>query len=294
MTLNHLETIIEMVNTKELTDLIKDVIDRLLKLYTTFNNGQWLRLKQSLFRFVQGKRVKVSLFLQHQMQASDGAIITDLKGKLQHGTEIPGNIRFFEGDNVVSSRNFDIDSKATFSETANVIEADSSIGSNMYAKDFKPDAKIGPVIASSVTAMRMIASYASSLHEMKSQPKTFSNPSFSAITATSAKAELNMLADLLGLGIVQDTKSDNSEGKHFKINLFPDSGFDSKNDNFEGEAKHSDHTGMIVLDIDATADAKSLQSYLEQLDFNDSKPEKQSDSKYDDDDDLLALMDSAK
>jgi hypothetical protein len=45
-----------------------------------------------------------------------------------------------------------------------------------------------------------------------------------------------------------------------------------------------------MIDIDGTSDMRTFNSYLDDLDLKDDK----ADSKFDDDDDLLALMDSAK
>lgn len=110
-----------------------------------------------------------------------------------------------------------------------------------------------------------------------------------------------MLADLLGLGGGGGSKDEPSDGKGFRINLFPDGGFK------DGDGDKGD--GLIHLDIDATADAKTMSSYLEELDLNDDDTAdgKRSQAKggggggrndanagSDDDDDLLALMDSAK
>jgi hypothetical protein len=218
----------------------------------------------------------------------------------------------------VESRN-DVGSSADvdnnrFVESSAILEADSTLGGNMYLKDFKPDVHTGRTVPSSVDAMREMASHGFAKSEFKAQPKgarhpaMSSSPSHSAgpgITAASAKAELNMLADLLG--ITSPAKDSDADSKStFRItNLFPDSGFDSKSP--EGKETDSADSGFIHLDIDATADAKSLKSYLRQLNFDDDDDPKAgrgggrgADSKgsakgqLDDDDDLLALMDSAK
>ena len=69
----------------------------------------------------------------------------------------------------------------------------------------------------------------------------------------------------------------------------------------DGSGERSDNN-IIILDLDARADGKTIQNYMEDLnlkDFDDfSAPSKQSKSNGDydeeDEDDLLALMDSAK
>jgi hypothetical protein len=56
---------------------------------------------------------------------------------------------------------------------------------------------------------------------------------------------------------------------------------------------------MIMMDIDASSDAKTMASYLADLDLDDDGPSARADAKTsagsdDEEDDLLALMDSAK
>lgn len=295
LTLHHLETMTSLVGSASFTDMVQNCINQFIKTYAAFTHGQWLRLSHTLLRFVQGRRVKVSLFLQHQMQANDGTIIFDSKGVLPYGTEVPGYIRFFEGENIVSSRVLCSDSKMEYSESPKILHEDSIIGTNMYAKNFKPETKSCPPVQSTIVAARALAEGGFAGSDFKAQAKSHSfssaaGSSYSSITASSAKAELNMLADLLGIAASSPSKESVHESRSFKINLFP---------NISGDSKDSeDGGGMIVLDIDASADAKSLQSYLEDLDFDDDPKASRGDAKngsmIDDDDDLLALMDSAK
>lgn len=303
ITLHHLEATSALVDSPSFTTLLQSAISHVLKLYTTFSHGHWIRLQQSLLRFVQGRRVKVSLFLQHQMQLSDGSIVIDNKGRLPHGTEVPGSIRTYEGPHLVNERFFSSISERTgYFESNDILNSDSTLGTNMYVKDFKPHVKYGTTkIASSEEAAQLLLANGFIGSDFKAQSKEILATGgyvSSSITPSSAKAELNMLADLLGMGGA-DTKGD-SDGRSFKINLFPDSGFHGAKDSkgVDGD----DSGGMIFLDIDATADAKSMQSYLAALDLdddNDGRKGGPSESKArgsidDDDDDLLALMDSAK
>jgi hypothetical protein len=95
---------------------------------------------------------------------------------------------------------------------------------------------------------------------------------------------------------ITGAKGEPSEAKHFKINLFPDSGFDQKGGDGKEGGDGGDGSGgssnFIMIDLDATADAKTMQSYMEDLDLKDDV--KASAKGGDDEDDLLALMDSAK
>ena len=65
----------------EVMNLIQSAEDKLLAYYSTLSQAQWLMLKQSLFRFLQNKRVKVSLFLQTETQKKDGSLILPIHRK---------------------------------------------------------------------------------------------------------------------------------------------------------------------------------------------------------------------
>lgn len=56
--------------------------------------GEWLLVRQSLYSFVQGRKIKVSLFLQNSMQNLDGSFMLSCKtGPMPLGSEKPGKIR---------------------------------------------------------------------------------------------------------------------------------------------------------------------------------------------------------
>jgi hypothetical protein len=104
-----------------------------------------------------------------------------------------------------------------------------------------------------------------------------------------AKAELSLLSDLLGAKSSKET----ADSKPMKLNLFPTPGFGTSKD-WDDDDDGYDGSTMIMIDIDASSGAKTVQRYMEDLDLGDSKAEGKMESKFDDDDDLLALMDSAK
>ena len=68
VSLLHLETLKTICKSEIATDLLQTAIDRLIGTYASFSNGQWLSLKSALFRFFQGKKIKVSLFLQQVLK----------------------------------------------------------------------------------------------------------------------------------------------------------------------------------------------------------------------------------
>jgi len=124
----------------------------------------------------------------------------------------------------------------------------------------------------------------------------------SSTTKSSAKAGLSLLSDLLGIhDNTKDGPSKDNDDKLFRINLFPNEAFlktDDGDDPDSYSCKGGDDcsSGYITIDIDAsdTAGAKSVSSYMSDLHLNweDSRADAKDGAV--DDDDLLALMDSAK
>ena len=51
-----------------------------------------------LCKFLQDKRVKVSLFLQDGIQNLDGTIVVKRDGPVPSGSEVPGAVRYFGAD----------------------------------------------------------------------------------------------------------------------------------------------------------------------------------------------------
>jgi hypothetical protein len=289
ITLTHLESLKKIVKSEKVEELVQVAIDKAIETYATLSNGQWMLLKQSLMRFLQGKKTKVSLFLQQGLQMNDGTLILNISGKLPYGTESPGVIRYYEGKGLINTKYFQYDNgEQQFEEAEGVLDVHSYLGGNIYNKDSANDAK-SIYSESSITAdSAMGAMYNGGLHRAQAKPKR------QILTQKSAKAELNLLSDLLGLGnSAKDEKSTASSAKPFKINLFPNT-FDSK-----AEGKDDDYesgsNGMIMFDIDATHDSKSMSAYMHDLDLDDDdyKSEEKGDDN-EDNDDLLALMDSAK
>ena len=103
VTLNHLDVLAEMVKTEGVTDLIQVAISKAIELYTKLSNGNWLLLEQVLLQFFQGKKIKVSLFLQRNLQTMLGSLVLTNKGNLPFRTELPGEIRYFEGKEYIRS-----------------------------------------------------------------------------------------------------------------------------------------------------------------------------------------------
>lgn len=290
VTLTHLESVKNIVQDPVMIENIQGCVDRCITLYGNMSAGQWLLLRQSLLRFLQGKKIKVSLFLQQGLQTVEGSLVVDLGGKLPYGTELPGKHRVFEGNTMVRCVPFYSPiSTLGCIECDDAFDMESTQGKNVYMKetdDAVAEAKSsGLSTASFIAASRVILnrihsagfkgnaqSRKSELEQVPLQAKHVSQ------TASSAKAELSMLADLLGMS---GASTKEVEEKPFKFSLFPD-------DDYTSEGKST--SNFIMFDIDGSAGSKNVQQYMEELNLKD---EPKSVKGTDDDDDLLALMDSS-
>jgi hypothetical protein len=309
ITLYHLEIIKSLVKSDTISKSVQSVISQTINLYSSLTNGQWNYLSHSLMKFLQGKKTKVSLFLQRNLQGMDGTLNLSNDGPLPLGTSVPGTITYYENGEVIKNRSFPTDNASY----ANVVEADemfdlsSTLGQNMYIPNANPPSG-GPSFASITAAGREMGSSIVSARKMNSaggaQAKGGSgNFTLPSDMKSTAKAELNLLADLLGISHSSSAKEGmESDVKPFKVNLFPDNSFDDKYEGKKSSASEeggSGSAGYILIDIDGTCGAKTFQEYLNDLKLQDDDDDKDTKGHADrkgaddDDDDLLALMDSA-
>lgn len=275
VTLHHLELILDIVRGDPTETPVQLAIDNTINTYCALTYGQWILLNQSLMRFFQGKKTKVSLFLQRGLQTMEGNIILTNIGPLPCGTEVPGEVRYFEGKSLISEKRLDIPTADGCVPCHTVFDPNCSLGFNMYAKG-DIEAPHSASFQSIKAATREMGSHLA-VPDAKKVPTTQKGGS-------SAKDEINLLADLLGMG--HGSSKMEADAKPFKINLFPDNMF--------GDKGSDSKSSMITIDIDGAAGAKTMTQYMNDLDLKDDpKAGRKGGDDDDDDDDLLALMDSA-
>ena len=276
-------------------DLVDVAIDRLIHTYTALSKGQWLQLRLAIMKYLQGKKVKVSLFLQQGMQALDGVLVLNNNGFLAYGAEIPGTIRYYDDNKCVSTRKFELGNDTTTAQILNeYFDTSSSLGLNLFSKEATSQTALTDKTSVDSAMAALSNQYSlrgSSSSAVGANSKASSGPNpvpasadrGSKVVASSAKAELTMLSDLLGLGLGSGSKEDHiNEGRNFKVNLFPDT--------FASDSKDGD-SGFIMIDIDASG-SKSIDAYMSELGLKESKAQSKVVAA-DDEDDLLAMMDAA-
>lgn len=201
VTLTHLEALRKIVQRQSVISLIDSAIGQARDLFASFSPSDWVILRQSLCRFFQDKRVKVSLFLHNDIQSSDGSIVCHHTGPLGVGCEKPGTIRYFEDGKMREEKVAMKNSMDTLPPVKRSI-----LGENMYAKDRRKE--------QSQTA----------LTKHKFAPNDNEKPIVvDEASKEAAKRELNTLAQMLG-GVKAE--------KMMMMSLFPDA--DSK-DGSDGE-----------------------------------------------------------
>eukprot|EP00603_Paraphysomonas_imperforata_P014561 CAMPEP_0114454432 /NCGR_PEP_ID=MMETSP0104-20121206/2581_1 /TAXON_ID=37642 ORGANISM="Paraphysomonas imperforata, Strain PA2" /NCGR_SAMPLE_ID=MMETSP0104 /ASSEMBLY_ACC=CAM_ASM_000202 /LENGTH=367 /DNA_ID=CAMNT_0001626821 /DNA_START=21 /DNA_END=1125 /DNA_ORIENTATION=- len=264
ISLHHLEIMKSLVKSDVIEKSVQSAIDLSLNMYGSMSNSQWIILQQSLQNFYKART-------------------------LPYGVEKPGTVRFFSGGEIVSENKLDLEGYDNCHVVADMFDTSCQLGYNMY---------IPPEQNASTLALRFpsleIANEEFSNRvcwnpdspSKNSQGKGLMK-SRHADMKSSAKQELNLLADLLGMGGADASGgAKGSDIKPFKINLFPDSSFDEKGSG----SKSSSSSNFINIDIDGSAGAKSFDTYMSELKLEDT--DSKAEGK-DDDDDLLALMDSA-
>ena len=305
ITLNHLDSLIDLIQSESVNSLVYDAISKAINMYSQLTNGEWIQLEQVILSFFQGKKIKVSLFLQQNLQTLTGTLILSNNGSLPFGIQRPGVISYFEDHKVIRTDNFPHIQADDCYESSEVFDTQSRLGCNMYAKpgtELKNDAKVSKSMIEATKAFNSSSptkSPMSSLSSPVNQKSEGKESSPGKINKSSAKAELSMLSDLLGISDYNSAKADSKTSeKMFKINLFPNQHFQNSSsaakefdENEEGYSIGDNQ--FITIDFDGAADAKNIEYYMNTLDLkeSDKKAENKND---DDDDDLLALMDSAK
>jgi len=204
VTLNHLDAIRTAVSTSDSTvEQVDAAIAQFVKLCKELSSAEFAQIRQTLAAFFQDKRIKVSLFLQDNIQNPDGTIALTKGGPIPNDAtlEAPGAIRYYENGSVTATEKFDSPLAGTIGEqlAGDVYDPkarDSKLGKNLYTIDRKkPDAKKTPAAKPSSTA----SSTTTSTQKLKENKG-------------SAVPELNALRELIGGGGANDFKITNLFG----------------------------------------------------------------------------------
>eukprot|EP00903_Cladosiphon_okamuranus_P008100 g7808.t1 len=278
VTLNHLETVKNMV--PNLATRIDAVIETTIAAYRHLDTFGWMQLRHRLLEVFQGRRVKISLFLQYRVQLPNGTLVLDASGKLPVGAETPGIIRYLgSGDSNTTVVSLPMAAADTVhGSTTTYIDFDSPMGTNIYEPS--PNSALDP----GATGMKTPATEAAAAAvgeaarkkpgRSETRDKRESKEDGGVKTATMG---LNLLATLLGAAAKDDAGGGDGEGDEgaggakrrgsrrdsFKINLFPDDPV------LAAQAKGGDDEGYDTITIDLASSHTGCAKMLRELDLSD-------------------------
>jgi hypothetical protein len=99
ITMNHLNALLEILlhgqdakENAEVVALVKESIAYMNKTYLRLSPYDYICLRQSLFRFLQGKNVKVSIFIQDNLQSNSGVIYLPMNETAPPAVKKPGHV----------------------------------------------------------------------------------------------------------------------------------------------------------------------------------------------------------
>ena len=283
------------------------------------NLASMVSLKATIHNFVLAKKIKASLFLQLRQQTQTGDFVINNDGALPVGTDMPGSIKVYK--NKRPYRVYETRTRMTsFSRSKNATasslwDADFTMGSNVYSinnskfcsEDASKDDEEARKVLDRLEELIVVAGGGIVGRGIAGSP---SKPA--SLTPLAARAEAKLTQSLLG-GTSKGEKGSGNDSftlPRLRLMTVLDENSEGYMNNDDVAAtqgrKGTDHdTGneeliqVFIEEIDATADAKTMESMLENLNFKDAgkvdaKADAKSGADDDSDDDLLALMDSVK
>eukprot|EP00945_MAST-04E_sp_MAST-4E-sp1_P006119 g6119.t1 len=310
ITLNHLDNVRAMLVEESVIELVDQAQRLVIEHYASMTAGTLYQLKQTLLKFFDGRKVKVSIFLQEKVQNMDGTFKIRTGGPVVSGGEKPGTYREYSssgrvvnttplkqlsyyGENCTESSNGD-----------HISDRVCNLGNNMYANEKDPNLepyKGGTKRKAASTSAQRTNREVSEAPKKKQASYNDGAVKITPTKHTSGRAELNLLANLLGSAVKEtEGKSSDDSGsgsKPYSINLFlGDDLFGANTGNGRGTERESQR-----VHIDAKATRKSARQQMQDLGFGSDSEDSGRDksdggAKYgddDSDDDLLGLMDEA-
>lgn len=163
VTTEHLDNLKRMCSSPQTDGLLDYCLEQCATCYGRFSPGDWCLCRQQLLAFFSMRRVRVSIFLQRDLQHQDGTLILENGGPLCENALTPGTRNGLQTPHPLSH---------AYSDADGALHA-RRLGGNMYSEP-APEAK-------------------AVVPEVK-QTKAEEPPP----KRSTARAELNLLADLVG------------------------------------------------------------------------------------------------
>ena len=127
VTMNHLNTLLEILvnqdakGNEDVIDLVKESLNFVTSTYQGMRPYDWIILRQTLLRFLQGKNVKVSIFIQDNLQSNSGVIYLPMSELAPPAVKKPGYVTKYKVNGDVE-REYNLYLKLSSSYIPNVNE----------------------------------------------------------------------------------------------------------------------------------------------------------------------------
>lgn len=266
VTLTHLDALRKVVASQApVVALVDDAIARVHATFDGMSEANFAVLRQTLINFLQDRRVKVSIFLQENIQAQDGSILIEAHGRLAYGVRHPGQVHYFANGEeyrteVLPVANMHAWTPAT---TSSRMQVDVGVGINMY--DRQPSEGPKPTSEPPPSQGDMAPAVA---------PEPERRPVDPEQSRQAAVGELSLLSALIGAPKAEETDT-------FQLKLFQTS-------NVDGGGGGGDANGPVIM-----IDAPLAGGHQTDLD-NAWRDMEYAAQPQDGQDDLLDLMDAAQ
>jgi len=224
LTCNHLEELEQIVNQPIVSVLIGKALQQTISLYSKMSMGELRDLKETLFRFFQDRNIKVSLFLQENLQKDDGSFVMGWTGHVAENCEIPGIVRYFsnDGSHVETTTMIKLANQigtmaASRKDPLNRKERPCKLGKNVYAVP-RSEAESATAEGAGAVAHHSEAKVPALTAAEIAEAKAVEDRKQEKIK-NSHKAGLNMLATLMGSSVADTENGRDRSGPQVKMDF---------------------------------------------------------------------------
>ena len=106
ITLNHLNSMTQMARLEKSLQLIEATKERFLETYSKMKLAHLQHIRYTILTFLQDVKTRVSIFLRDGTQENDGKFVIKPEGVVSCECQIPGTIKYFEGNEVTQTESF--------------------------------------------------------------------------------------------------------------------------------------------------------------------------------------------
>ncbi|PSN51191.1 Protein OSCP1 [Blattella germanica] len=279
ITLNHLDAIRNFVSTPALQNQVNNTYEMLMKMYAHLSIGEMQTLRYSLLNFLQGHRIRVSVFLRLKVQNTDGTFVIPVSCPVPAGCEVPGFIRCYdEKGEVIDIKRFPSRGEYNSACEPGSMDLHGDRGTDLGCNIYKIPVMVDTSPMNTYYNSEQLGGIGSSGDRAQYQD-------LEADGFRLGKEELNLLMAQL-LGHQSEHKQNLASRDVIRLNLF---GADSEESNFAPVQSELNSKNFIHIDARNRSGSYALDKVYGEMTM---RKEDQGSSKNSQDEDLLDLLDS--